>query len=136
MVAAVVRLSYRWYDNLIKVRCCLAGLAKQGNLEPLKELSLMRTIHIVYIVFSLTTGLCALVAARYWYLSSRPAPTLTDTPDASIGEAPELHILGTQVDLYSIQSVLAEASSLNKKAAAWSAIAALLGAITSLLGIL
>jgi hypothetical protein len=94
----------------------------------------MSATHIAYLACSVATALCALIAAWYWYLSSRPAPVTTDPPDASVSDNPELHILGTQVDLYSIQAALAEASRLNKNAAIWSAVAALLGAASSILG--
>jgi hypothetical protein len=53
---------------------------------------------------------------------------------ASITDNPELHILGTQVDIGSIQAALFESSRLNKKAAIWSGISAFLAGITSLLG--
>ncbi len=43
--------------------------------------------------------------------------------------------LGTQVDIYSVHQALAEASRLNMQAAAWSAVAAVCGAVTALLAI-
>jgi hypothetical protein len=95
----------------------------------------MNTLRIAYVVCSVATAGCALVAARYWYLSSRPAPAFGEQPVASISDAPELHILNAQVDVYSVQVALAEASQLNKKAAVWSAIAALFGATAAILGI-
>jgi hypothetical protein len=95
----------------------------------------MRLIHIAYICSAILTAASALVAAGYWYLSSRPQPSSSDSSTASVSDAPELHILGAQVDIYSIQAALAESSRLNKCAAVWSALAALLGAVTSILGI-
>lgn len=95
----------------------------------------MRVIRVAYISCSVATAVCALIAARYWYLSSRPTPATADPPAASISDYPERHILGVQVDIYAIQASLAEVSRLNKSAARWSAIAALLGAATSILGI-
>lgn len=94
----------------------------------------MSTLRIAYIVCSAATAVCALIAAGYWYLSSRPAPTISEPSDASISDAPELHILSAQVDVCSVQAALAEVSRLNKKAAIWSAIAALFGAVTAILG--
>jgi hypothetical protein len=95
----------------------------------------MNTLRIAYVVCSAATAGCALVAAGYWYLSSRPAPAFSEPPDASISDAPEHHILNAQVDVYGVQAALAEASRLNKKAAVWSAIAALFGATAAILGI-
>jgi hypothetical protein len=95
----------------------------------------MSTLRIAYIVCSASTAGCALIAAGYWYLSSRLAPAISEPTDASICDTPALHILNAQVDVYSVQSALTEASRLNKKAAIWSAIAALFGAGTAILGI-
>jgi hypothetical protein len=95
----------------------------------------MNVYRIAYIVCSVATAVCALIAARYWYLSSRPTPALNDLPDASISDAPELHIMNAQADVYEVQAALAEASRLNKSAAVWSAIAALFGAAAAILGI-
>lgn len=95
----------------------------------------MNTLRIAYIVCSIATATCALVAAGYWYLSSRPSPILNEPPVASISDVPALHIMNAQANVYEVQAVLAEASRLNKKAAVWSAIAALFGAAAAILGI-
>lgn len=95
----------------------------------------MNTFRVAYIVCSAATGASALIAAGYWYRSSRPTPALNEPPAASISDVPELHILNAQADVYEVQAALAEASRLNKKAAIWSAIAALLGAAAAILGI-
>lgn len=96
----------------------------------------MNTYRIAYIICSALTAICALVAAANWYLSSRPTPKLSDPPNASISDVPELHILTAQVDVYAVQEALSEASLLNKKAALWSAVAALFGAAAEILGIM
>ena len=95
----------------------------------------MNTLRIAYIICSAATAICALVAASYWYLSSRPAPALRNPPIASTSDAPELHIMNTQVNIYEVKKALDEVSRLNKKAAIWSAIAALFGAAAAILGI-
>ncbi len=95
----------------------------------------MNTLRIAYIVCSAATAACALIAAAYWYLSSRPTPPVSDPPVASISDVPELHIMNAQSDVYELQAVLTEVSRLNKKAAVWSAIAALFGAAAAILGI-
>jgi hypothetical protein len=92
-------------------------------------------LRIAYIVCSIATAAFALIAAGYWYRSSRPTPALNEPPTASISDVPELHIMNAQADVYEVQAALAEASRLNKKAAVWSAIAALFGAAAAILGI-
>ena len=96
----------------------------------------MISIRVAYVTCSIGTAISAFVAAVYWYLSSRPTPKTTVPPVAAIGDNPEMHILGTKVDIIGIQSALYETSRLNKKAAIWSAIAALLGAISAALSFL
>jgi hypothetical protein len=61
---------------------------------------------------------------------------LSDAPLASISDVPELYTLNAQVDVYAVRDALIEASSLNKKAAIWSAVAALFGAIAAILGVM
>jgi hypothetical protein len=95
----------------------------------------MNILRIAYIVCFAATAACALVAAGYWYQSSRPTPAMSDPPDASISDVPELHTLNAQGNVYAIQDALLEASRLNKRAAIWSAIAALFGAAAAILGI-
>lgn len=95
----------------------------------------MSTFRIAYIICSAATAVCALIAASYWYHLSRPTPAISEPSSASASDAPELHILNAQVDVYGVQAALAEASRLNKKAAIWSAIAALFGAAAAILGI-
>jgi len=81
--------------------------------------------------FTAATAVCALVAARYWYLSSRPNPIFFPEPVASIDDNPAEHILGAQANIDSIYAVLVEASRLNKLASIWSAWAAALGAVAA-----
>lgn len=95
----------------------------------------MNMLRIAYIVCSIATAACALVAAGYWYRSSLPTPILNEPPVASISDVAALHIMSAQADVYEVQAALAEASRLNKKAAVWSAIAALFGAAAAILGI-
>lgn len=94
----------------------------------------MTLLRFAYCGFSGATAIAALIAALYWYLSSRPAPKPIVPPIASVSDNPEIHILEAQVGIYDIHAALLKASQLNAKAAAWSGIAALFGAITSLLG--
>jgi hypothetical protein len=104
--------------------------------RPDDKIELMIFLRVAYVSCSLGTALAAFVAAEYWYLSSRPTPKMTVPPIASISDNPELHVLGAQVDIMGIRSALCEASQLNKKAAIWSGIAALLGGVSAVLGFL
>ena len=96
----------------------------------------MTIVRLLYLICSVGAAVSALVASIYWYLSSRPAAQFTESPSASISDNPELFILGAQVDIYSIQTALSKAAQPNKKAALWSAAAALLGALTFALPLL
>jgi hypothetical protein len=60
---------------------------------------------------------------------------MTQPPLASIDDNPAEHIMEVQVNIYSIQAALIEASRLNKRAAIWSAIAAFMGATAAILSI-
>lgn len=96
----------------------------------------MSAFRIGYIICSAATAICALAAAVYWYLSSRPMPALSELPNASISDVPELYTLNARVDVYAVRDALIEASRLNKKAAIWSAVAALFGGTVAILGIM
>jgi hypothetical protein len=96
------------------------------------EMTLQR---VAVALFSFATMICAFAASYYWFRSSRPTPEDVPTPDASISDNPELHILTVQVEIYSIRDALREASLLNKTAAKWSAWAAGLGGIAAFIGI-
>jgi hypothetical protein len=63
-------------------------------------------------------------AARLWLQASNVQP---HAPSASISDVPELHILTTQTAMW-------ESSKLNARAAKWTAAAAVLGAVASILG--
>jgi hypothetical protein len=100
-----------------------------------RDNGLMSLLRFTYLIFAAATALAAFTAAIYWYLSGRPTPETTVPPTASISDNPAAYILGAQVNIFMIHQTLYEASRLNKKAAIWSAIAAFLGALTSILGI-
>jgi hypothetical protein len=86
-----------------------------------------------FLLASFATATCALIAAWYWYRSSRPAPLPSLEIFASIDDAPTQYILDARVAIDSIQVVLAETSRLNKLAAIWSAFAAVCGAASAFL---
>jgi Flp pilus assembly protein CpaB len=95
----------------------------------------MTTQRIFIIVLALATLVAGVVAAVYWWRSSCQDAILSTEPDASISDSPEQYILTAVVNLNTVQAALAEAGSLNRTAAAWSGIAALLGAITTVVGV-
>ena len=96
----------------------------------------MNLLRLAFLLLSAATAICALIAAWYWYLSSRPTPQMAEPPVASISDDPAQHIMEAQVNTYSIQVALMEASRLNRNAALWSAAAAALGGIAAVLSIL
>jgi hypothetical protein len=85
----------------------------------------MTTFKIGAIIFAVAGLLCAIVGAAYWLCASREQPTPLDV---SIGDAPALHLLNTQV-------AVNKAAALNAKAAIWTGVAAVLSAIASILGV-
>jgi hypothetical protein len=86
---------------------------------------------LITLLCSLATSVCAVVAAVYWYLSSKLDPAPIQATEASISDYPEAHIVDTQASVYALQVALSQASRLNKIAALWSAAAAALGAIAA-----
>lgn len=80
----------------------------------------------ITIVLACATLGAALTAACYWLKSSRveigTAPAMP-----SISDAPEAHMLEAQV-------AIMQSSALNATAAKWTAVAAVLGAVTSVWG--
>jgi hypothetical protein len=80
---------------------------------------------------SLATAICAGISARYWLLASRQKAVVGESPTASIGDNPEVHVLGLHVSSYALEDVLLASSRLNKVAAKWSAAAAGLGAVAA-----
>jgi hypothetical protein len=93
-------------------------------------MTLQRTI---FLITSFATAICALIAAWYWYCSSRPASPPSSEIFASIDDAPAQYILDARVTIDAVQAVLAEASRLNKLASIWSALAAVCGAASAFL---
>jgi hypothetical protein len=94
------------------------------------NMTLQRTL---FMLASFATAICALIAAWYWYRSSRPAPPPSLEIFASIDDAPAQYVLDARVAIDSIQVVLAETSRLNKLASIWSAFAAVCGAASAFL---
>jgi hypothetical protein len=85
----------------------------------------MAPTKITAFLFALAGLVSAIVAARYWLLGSREYPSELQ---ASIGDAPELHILNVQVSI-------GKAGTLNAKAAKWTGAAAIPSALGTIIGL-
>lgn len=83
---------------------------------------------------ALATLSTAVAAAVYWFRSAVLRSECYQEPVASISDAPEQHIQASLVHAFSLQTMLNESAKLNKWAAIWTGISALLGAITSIYG--
>jgi hypothetical protein len=90
---------------------------------------------LALIGLALATLVTAVLAAIYWFRSAVLRSECYQEPVASISDAREQHIQASLVHLFSIQTRLNESARLNKWAAIWTGISALLGAITSIYGV-
>jgi len=85
----------------------------------------------VIITLAVLTFATAIVAAVYWFKSAAvPMPQLEE-PIASISDAPEQHIMTAGANSGILVRALTRSSGLNKRAAIWTGISALLGAATT-----
>lgn len=91
------------------------------------------TLHIAITAFSVATVLASGLAAWFWFKSSLQDPVIVEETQASISDAQELHTLDAKVGIYYTQAAMKESARLNKIAAIWSGIAAVLGAATAML---
>ncbi len=94
----------------------------------------MHPIRVLFFATSFASAIAASGAAWFWYLSSKPSPEPLPGPEGSVDDVPALHIIQASVQIYEIHQVLLETSRLNKRAAIWSAFAAALGALATVLG--
>lgn len=89
--------------------------------------------HILCTVFALATAGASGVAAWFWFASSKVNPEEVEETEASINDYPEMHIMEAKVGVILTHNAMNESSRLNKIAAAWSGVAAVLGAITAIM---
>ena len=87
-------------------------------------------------VLAIATCGSAVKSAWYWLESSRVEIKRSIPISASIGDAPELHTMGAQVDINDIRTAMNESCRFNKLAAFWTGISALLSAATTISGVL
>ena len=86
--------------------------------------------HILPTVFALATAGASGFAAWFWFASSKVDPEQVEETEASINDYPEMHIMEAKAGVILTHNAMKRSSRLNKIAAAWSGVAAALGAIT------
>jgi hypothetical protein len=92
--------------------------------------------HTGILLLDFATLATAIIAAYYWFKSSRiPIPELEE-PVTSISDAPAVHIRTAKVHIELIMSSTKESSRLNAAAAIWTGVSALLSAVTAIAGTL
>ncbi len=92
--------------------------------------------HTVTVLLALAALVAAIVSAVYWFKSAAVPTKQFDEPVASIGDVPEDHILTAVANANFVREAMAESCRLNKLAAIWTGISALLGASTTVAGML
>jgi hypothetical protein len=85
----------------------------------------MAPIRVVAFIFAIGGLACAIMAAKYWLCASREYPSELVQ---SIDDAPALHILNVQVSI-------GRAGALNATAAKLTGAAAVLSAVSSIIGL-
>ena len=86
------------------------------------------------IMLALATFASAIIAAWYWFKSSRiKVESVATAEGASISDVLELH-MGAQTDIFTILHALRESSRLNKLAAVWTGVSAILTAVAAVTG--
>jgi transcription initiation factor TFIIIB Brf1 subunit/transcription initiation factor TFIIB len=93
---------------------------------------MQRVITIGVAVVTLGT---AVAAAVLWFRSAMVETPEVEEPVASISDVPEVHIQTAVVNLNNLRTAMDRSANLNKKAAVWTGISALLGAATTIAGI-
>lgn len=88
----------------------------------------------ITIAFAIATLGAAIFAAVLWFRSAMIETPEVEEPVASISDVPEVHIQTAVVNLNNLQTAMDSSAKLNKKAAVWTGISALLGAATTVAG--
>jgi hypothetical protein len=86
----------------------------------------------VNIVLSGATLIAAILSAYYWFKSAALEPYTVESPIASIADAPGDHLLSTNVNVDGIHFAMTNSARLNKWAAIWTGVSALLSAATAI----
>jgi hypothetical protein len=93
------------------------------------------TLRLLSIIFAIAAMGTAIVAATYWFKSASSPPPDLPEPVASIGDAPAEHAMIAVANAVRMKLSLAVSARLNKRAAIWTGISAILGALSTLLGL-
>jgi hypothetical protein len=96
----------------------------------------MTVLNLLIAPISLVAALAGIYASWLWYQASKIEMPPFDPPLASMSDAPELHLLDMTVRQNEAFYRLAISGQLNAKAAGWTGLAALLTAISVLIGAL
>lgn len=97
---------------------------------------MISTTRLMIIVLALLTLGTAVIAAMCWLKSAAVPPAETREPIASIDDAPAQHVLTAVANANNVRLAMDQSSRLNKRAAIWTGVSALLGAITTITGTL
>jgi hypothetical protein len=106
-----------------------------GRQPRIKRSAIINAIHrFTLVALSVVTLVSAILAAVYWFRSALLRSEQLREPVASISDAQEEHIEATKLYILSICQMVNESSRLNRSAAIWTGISAVLGAVTSIYG--
>ncbi|MDB5581655.1 MAG: hypothetical protein JWR80_6831 [Bradyrhizobium sp.] len=94
------------------------------------------TIKVLAVIVAAVAAGVGWNAARLWLRESKIEMPPFDPPVASIDDAPALHVMSTMVQLNGTVDALTASGTLNAAAAQWTALAAILGGLTAILGAL
>jgi hypothetical protein len=92
--------------------------------------------HPIIPALAFTTLAAAIVSAIYWFKSAAIPTPQFEEPIASVGDVPEQHIINAVANAGILHRAIEESARLNKHAAIWTGISALLGAFTTASGVL
>ncbi len=97
---------------------------------------MMTMPHSMILALAFSTLATGVVSAIYWFKSAAiPTPEFEE-PIASVSDAPELHIISAVANAGILHAAMNQSAKLNKHAAIWTGISALLGAVTTASGVL
>jgi hypothetical protein len=97
---------------------------------------MMAMPHSMILALASITLATGIVSAVYWFKSAAIPTPQFEEPIASVSDAPEQHIINTAANAGILHVAMNESARLNKHAAIWTGISALLGAVTTASGAL
>jgi hypothetical protein len=97
---------------------------------------MMAMSHPMILALAFTTLATGIVSAVYWFRSAAIPTPQFEEPIASVSDAPDQHIINAVANASTLHSAMNESARLNKCAAIWTGISALLAAVTTVSGVL